>query len=652
MPNWFPEEQYAATPPERISVSEWASRYRVLGAHSAIKGPYKLDMVPFFAPVMDWCADLNTDEVVVVKSAQIGGTDAFVNVVGYYIDQDPSSILMVLADQDTAEYVLKEKIEVMLKSSPRMLRIYDEKTFTKSGVRTRNGGYLAPAWASSVAKLASKPIRIVVLDEVDKPGYSMSSQEAGAISLAKERTNTFPEGHYKHVILSTPTVEAGNITSALNNCEIVYDWHVPCPECGWFQPLRWSNDPKHCYGFEKGYRGADGETHQFGGVVWDGGREATPDQIRETARYKCGECGALWNTVQKNDAVRIGKLVPRTEETGHERRRGFHVNRIYSLFDGGRLEKLVEQWVAIQKNPNPVDQKEALQGFINSGLAEPWVIHQKSMEKSAVLALCDDRPRGVVPGGGVVAALVAGVDTQKDGFWYEIRAIGHGFEAESWQIREGFVDTFEGLEQVILYDEYFDADGKKYIVQMAVQDAMGGVQRETEGYGTRTAEVYDFCRKNRGRILPAKGELRMNQPYAFSDIEYYPGGTKKIPGGLKLVRHNTTYYKNAVATKLDIAPADPGAWHYHSETTEGWAKQMTAEFLNDQGVWECPPGRDNHGFDCSVLTLVAADILGVKFWKKKAANAPEPPEPKQKNMSELPKTSAGYRNRPSWFTRR
>lgn len=650
MPDWFDEEQYAATPPERISVSEWASRYRVLGAHSAIKGPYRLDMVPFFVPVMDWFADLGTDEVVVAKSAQIGGTDAFVNVVGYYLDQDPSSILMVLADQDTAEYVVKEKVEVMLKSSPRMLRIYDEKTFTKSGVRTRNGGYLAPAWASSVAKLASKPIRIVILDEVDKPGYSLSSQEAGAISLAKERTNTFPEGHYKHGILSTPTLEHGNIISALNNCDIIYDWHVPCPECGQHQPLRWSNDPKHCYGLSKGYRGDDGEMHKLGSVVWDGGGEATANQIRDTARYKCGECGALWDTIQKNDAVRRGKIVPRAEETGHERRRGFHINRIYSLFDGGRIEKLVEQWVSIQRNPNPVDKKEALQGFINSGMAEPWMIYQKSMDQSSILNLCDERQRGAVPPG--VAAVVAGVDTQKDGFWYEIRAIGYGLEAESWQIREGFVDSLEGLEQVLFSDEYEDSEGKKYIVQLAVQDAMGGTVRETEGYGTRTAEVYDFCRKHRGRILPAKGELRMNQPYAFSEIEYYPGGTRKIPGGLKLVRHNTTYYKNAVSTKLDIAPADPGAWHYHAETSDNWAKQMTAEFLNDQGVWECPPGRDNHAFDCSCLTLVAADILGVRFWKKKNTAVSEPPAPQKKIESETPKTSAGYRNRPSWFSRR
>ena len=59
----------------------------------------------------------------------------------------------------------------------------------------------------------------------------------------------------------------------------------------------------------------------------------------------------------------------------------------------------------------------------------------------------------MVPGGGVVACLLAGVDTQDDGFYYEIRAFGFGFERESWGIREGKVPTFEALAQVLWFDQ-------------------------------------------------------------------------------------------------------------------------------------------------------------------------------------------------------
>jgi len=139
------------------------------------------------------------------------------------------------------------------------------------------------------------------------------------------------------------------------------------------------------------------------------------------------------------------------------------------------------------------------------------------------------------------------------------------------------------------------------------------------GVGTRTAEVYDFCRLHRGKILPFKGEQRLAQPYAFSKIDIYPGTNRAIPGGIKLLRGNVTYYKNKLANKLEVAPADPGAWHYHQEVTADWARQMTAEYIDEQGLWQCPAGRDNHAWDVSVYSLVAADILGVKYWEQPAA---------------------------------
>ena len=158
---------------------------------------------------------------------------------------------------------------------------------------------------------------------------------------------------------------------------------------------------------------------------------------------------------------------------------------------------------------------------------------------------------------------------------------------------------------------------KPCIIQIAVQDTMGGIQRQTMGIGTRTTEVCDFCRRHKGRILTFKGEYRMNQPFAYTSIEYYPGTKKLIPaGGVMLLRGNVTCYKNLLSNKLNVAGADPGAWHFHSELTEDSARHYTAEYVNEKGLWECPSGKDNHLWDCGVYNLIAADIIGVKFWQK------------------------------------
>jgi phage terminase large subunit GpA-like protein len=280
--------------------------------------------------------------------------------------------------------------------------------------------------------------------------------------------------------------------------------------------------------------------------------------------------------------------------------------------------------------------KTKLKDFQSDYNAEPWRVYEKNKAEDDIMALKDDRPQSVVPAGGTIAAITAGIDTQKYGFWFEIRAWGWGLTAESWQVRSGFVDSFEALARVLWSDVYPDAGGNKYIVNMAVIDAMG----------EKTAEVYDFCRIHRGFIHPLQGVDRLAQPFSYSNIEYYPGTKKPIIGGIKLVRANVTHYKNYLANKLDVAAGDPGAWHMNSEMTEEWARHMVSEYIDEKGLWQVKHNRDNHGWDCSVYNLVAADILGVKHWQKQDAK-PEKDVKKEPNKT----TNDWIGTRSGWLSR-
>jgi phage terminase large subunit GpA-like protein len=214
-----------------------------------------------------------------------------------------------------------------------------------------------------------------------------------------------------------------------------------------------------------------------------------------------------------------------------------------------------------------------------------------------------------VPGGGVVAGITAAVDTQDNGFWYEVRAWGFGgpeFLKNSWGIKEGFAPSWGELEQVLWGEELLDADGNRYVISLVIQDALGH----------RTAEVYGFCIKHRGKIFPSFGKQTMAQPYTWGTQEYYPGTKKAIPGGLKSINVNTQYFKDELSGLLEIVPGDPSSWRYHAEFPDAHAKHMTAEFVNEAGFWENPSGKDNHLWDCAVLNLVAAEIRGIKYWPK------------------------------------
>ena len=94
-----------------------------------------------------------------------------------------------------------------------------------------DGMYLSLAGSNSPSGLASKPIRILMMDEVDKyPGAS--SREADPIKLAMERTKTF---HNRKIFMtSTPTIRTGHIWRAKEGADIEKHYFVPCTHCGEF----------------------------------------------------------------------------------------------------------------------------------------------------------------------------------------------------------------------------------------------------------------------------------------------------------------------------------------------------------------------------------------------------------------------------------
>jgi phage terminase large subunit GpA-like protein len=600
-------------PPEKIDILQWVERRQYLPAKSEESGPIRLDRTPYLRPWLLAAVDDSIEEIIICASAQVAKTTFGMAVGGFYTDVMTAPVLFCLADENTAKFISRHRIRKMFEDSPEInYLISGAPVVNNDEIELANGGYVGIGWASSVAALATREFRVVIGDEIDKPGYKVKTEEATPLSLLRERTESFY--NFKHIFFSTPTLESGNVTVELKSCDVIYDWHVPCPYCGVYQPMRFT--PEHAYGFKDGqYLDPNGKMRPLGRVAWDGGSSATPDQVR-AARYECGSCGGHWTTAMKNRAVMHGKSVPRGEAPESPRKVGFHINRLYSLLGkSGHLDRIVDKFLNAKQNHDP----RVLQGFMNSTLAEPYLPAKKIRKTDSIMKLRDARPRGVVPGGGVVACLLAGVDTQDDGFFYEIRAFGYGIEKESWCIQEGKVPSFGALEQVLWENEYKDTDDNIYPVRLTLQDSAGH----------RTAEVYDFCKRHPGKIFPTKGVQNMASPYRFNVQEHMPNG-KPIPGGIRLYRLDTTYYKNMLAGILEIKPGDPGCFWYNKDLTRDWARQMTVEILNDRGIWENPHGRANHAWDCAVLLLMAHEIAMVSRWKKPTDEKKKNIEPKNK----------------------
>ena len=600
-------EKAALKAPDNLSISAWIEANRVLHeSYAAEPGPKKIDRTPFVRPILEAWLDPWVREIVVGKSAQIGLTDLAIDLVGHTAANDPSPMAVFLADQLTAEKVMVDRIQPMLRSTSCLREFVEEQRITKQEAYLRNGFNLTCSWASSIAQTASRPFKHLILDEINKPGYSATGEEGSALGRLRQRQETFADS--KLLMMSTPTGEAGNVTRELASCDVIFDWCVPCPKCGAFQPLRWT--PQTI---------GDRKT---GGVVWDGGHEATLEQIETTARYQCGECQALWTTTQKNAAVMAGQAMPRGKPPARPRRVGFQLNRIMSLFPGGRLEKLVLDFIEAKRNLSD------FQNFVNSALGEPWVERVRENKAEDLTHCRADLPRGQVPDEAVV--LTAGIDTQQDGFWFVIRAWAP--DSTSWLIDCGYLPTWQELEELLFSTTYKSASGREHRIWRALIDS-GGTKRDGESL-SRTEEIYHWIRRNgqgRGcRVFCCKGSSKALQGNVLlgSPIDKTPSG-KPMPS-LQIVSIDTDKLKDALWYRLDQAKDHaPQAAYINRETPDFWLRHLTAEEKrrNRDGTMEwVQVRRDNHLLDCEVYALASVDWGLLGGLRPFQVRPPEPPK--------------------------
>ena len=154
------DERQAATPPSGISTEEWGRQNRELSAlTSAHAGPWSMDMIPFFRPVL---AALDSDSIEVVtiqKATQIAGSETVLTWLGKVAVEDPGPAMICFADEDTAVEFCKRRIHPMFRSSPVLAPLIIESEFGQGSIILKNGFSLVMVWASSIAKTASRPVR-------------------------------------------------------------------------------------------------------------------------------------------------------------------------------------------------------------------------------------------------------------------------------------------------------------------------------------------------------------------------------------------------------------------------------------------------------------------------------------------------------------
>ena len=569
-----------------MKVSEWVAKYRYIN-----NVRWSHDLTPYLVEIMDKVHDVNTHTVVLKCSAQIGKTELINCLIAYFIAKDPCPIIFQNPiDQQSEEYIT-DRFVTMMKASPFLKDIYmRHMTGNRSGStklhKSFPGGFLSMVTSQTPAKLASKPCRIAIGDDIDRFKYS-TGKEGDPVSLMEKRMTTFYDRFM--ILCSTPTADGFSKIDDWYKKGDQHKYFVPCPYCNHYQTLRWES------------------------LRWDF-IENSKKIDNKSLRYICESCaGEIKEDAHKFTMINAGKW-EMVKEGVMDGVASYHLNEIYSLLSS--WVKMATDWNS--KKDIPVERRV----FINTSLGEVYVDKQTKVEWEMLYerAKNSNYSRGEIP--YQVKVLTAGADIQKDRI--EVEVVGWGARYQSWSIDYHVIkgDTrdinspcWKELSRIIR-----DSQGNRYIRKDGVPLAIEGCFIDT---GWEGGCVYKFIEnENTFKFQAIKGvdseniteyvSAKKNIKY-FYDSDDHEGEVRHIHVTLfKLELYN--YYLSLPENKSDSI----GFCRFPRDYPPQYYRMLCSErYVIEADKWGNERGRfvkfitHNEALDCRVYASACARVLGV-----------------------------------------
>lgn len=555
-------------PPVNLNIQEWSDLFRVLPKEGAAEsGKWKTARTPYMIEIFKAITDVEVESVTMMTGAQIGKTELLLNILGRYMHIDPCPILMVQPTVDDARAFSQERVAPMIRDTKVLREIIINDTVQQ---KSFYGGYVRFVGSNSPSGLASRPIRITLLDEVDR--FPLSSGDEGSpVELAEKRTTTFI--NRKMIRTSTPTIANKSAIERLMNETTYEEWALPCPVCGEyttleFENLKWeNNDPK-------------------------------------TAKFMCPSCGtlseeALWKSKKQLN----GKWIPRFPE--RKKARGFHMNSLASPWR--TWESIVEEFLKVKNNPQ---EKKV---FWNTVLGKPWILHLTGALEYKELFNRRKLYNGVLS--AEIKILTAGVDVQDDRLEVEITGWGNKYKSFGIVYKKiygnpGDEKVWKELDEFLLR-KYKCADGREEIVRTTCIDSGGH----------HTSAVYEFAMERRWRNVYAIKGVGGEGKKAIMGISHLKKeGSKDVD--LLLIGVNSL--KDMVVSALKAKEDENGYCEFPLEQGTGYdltyfmgltAEVKTVENTSkgEKIVWKVIKGRRNEPFDLRVYSLAAVLLTPINL---------------------------------------
>lgn len=514
------------SPPKDMTVSEWADKYRILPeGTSSEPGKWKTTRTPYLKEILNCLSSKDTIFIIIMSCNQVGKGEVINNGIGYFMDSDPSPMMMVQPTVQAAERYSKRKLVPMFRAC-KILKQKMEGFQQSVTEKTFGGGFLMLVGANSPTGLASNTVRVALLDEVDRyaPG---AGTEGDQIALAIKRTDNFTQSR-KIVITSTPGEEESSKINRWYKSSTQEVWSIPCPSCGEYtNPTIEDFDPKELL-------------------------------------VACKKCGCLhseheWKAMQKD-----GKYIARNP--GNNKKRGFHLNAFSSPWVTWDI--IADEYLEAKKDPLE------MMVFMNTRMGLPWkgimaldnayqdIYDVNRMDYGADLH--DD-----------ILILTAGLDIQDT--WAAIEVVGwsHGersFGVE-YKVFHGDPDNLSFWKQIDLFLEkdFYFKNGKSLKIQMTFVD--------TGGHKTQSTYNYLYAKEHKG-IYGIKGDNTRKKGYVISTSTVNVANDKPVT----LIRLGVNDLKSLIFERLEKNKNENGYCCFPTDPTKGYSVEYFKGLYSEKKV--------------------------------------------------------------------
>jgi phage terminase large subunit GpA-like protein len=575
-----------------MTVSEWAdTRRRIAPEFAAEPGAWSTSRCEFMRAVMDAASPSSpARRVVLLKASQVGGTESLIlNVVGFTVDVDPRSILIVFPTVELAQGFAKERLEPMIASSSALAAkvaevrsgapgILSERSTLRS--KTYPGGVLNLVGANSVSGLSSRPVPVALMDEVDAC-VANSGAGGNPIKLLTARTSTFTASK-KEIFLGSPSLsedETGITQLWQDSSRGVLE--TSCPKCGSWQVLDFAR------------------------------------MDLETARLACATCAAesgQWEWNGRDGGERWRHEVPKHHT------QGFRLSGLNSPWLDWKRD-LCDEFKEAYRVQQHGDES-LMKVFCNTRLAEPYRVlgkraeidlYSERRERYRLAASDADVPDGVI-------LVTAAVDTHDHCLLYEI--VGWGRGRESWGLEYGMIagetrkadsPVWDRLDALVYHRVLKFSDGALTRARIVFVDSGGH----------STTAVYSYAARRHPRVFAIKGVGRDGLPMIIG------GRVRDQTSGAWLLRLGVNALKEEFHARLQVAAPGPGFCHWpegeNGEDVRGYTEAYFRELVAEQRVlkytkggfakyeWHKARVEANEAFDLRCYARAGLEYLRVRL---------------------------------------